>query len=379
MKFSFSKYLQKAPDLSQINYWDLPDSSCLELDSIPKGIKLRGKSLTVKKLISKYNQSPAINKLVSSILFYRGCRKLSLKLPFSLNNICFVELYSLMASEGSNNTEFRLHAPEDFFHNMFINNLKSLFGDNIDQYIIQRLDKGFLRTTAPTIMRYLIPIPEYIPKLILLNKEYSRRYLQIAFEAEGSPIYIGSKRYLSLKRNIDITPIVKGKLKYPKEKRIYIRQLRKDHPILIEEILSNPPKLLLGEHLLLKEHFEIESNLKLECIRVNKTASGFGKITARWALYIYADSINKFIDEIDFISNKKRNKTREMRKIKGHRRQYFSLGVMKKISKKGVITTSEFVKEMGKLGYVSPITYLWRYRKKGILKKISRGKYLLIN
>jgi len=157
-----------------------------------------------------------------------------------------------MASEGSKNTEFRLHVPEEFFHEMFIDNLTYLFGKSIKKYIIQRQDKKILRTTAPAIIRYLIPIPEHIPRIILLNKKYSKRYLQIAFEAEGSPIYIKSKRYISLKRNVGITNIVKERLNYPEEKRIYAKQLRKDYPNLIGTILKHPPKLILGEHLLLK-------------------------------------------------------------------------------------------------------------------------------
>jgi len=379
MRNIFSEYLKNAPKMSKINYWDLPQSTCLELNSIPKNIKLRGKSLTVKKLLSNFGKNHKINKKISAIFFYRGIRKLPLKFPFSLDNINFVELYSLMASEGSNNTEFRLHVPEDFFHDMFINNLESLFSKNILTYLHQKQEKGFLRSTAPAIIRYFIPIQDHIPKIILLNKDYSKRYLQIAFESEGSPIHVGSKRYISLKRNIDITKIVENKLKYPEEKRIYAKQLEKDYPDLIKKILDNPPKLILGEHLLLKEYFKIDSNLNLECIRINKTSSGFGKITSRWALYIYADSINRFIDEINFIGAKKKALTQKMRMVIGNRKQYFSFELMKKISKKSLINSSDFVREMKKLGYVSPRAYISRYLKKGILKKTGRGKYLIVN
>ena len=159
----------------------------------------------------------------------------------------------------------------------------------------KKREKGFLRSTAPALIRYLVPTPDYIPQVILRNKEYCRKYLQVAFEAEGSPIFVGSKRYISLKRNVDITPITKNKLNYPKEKRVYEKQLKSEFPKIYQKICKFPPKLLLGEHLILNKYFNINSIIKLESIRINKTSSGFGEITARWALYIYADSVNRFI------------------------------------------------------------------------------------
>ncbi len=380
MEITFSKYLKEAPDMKEINFWDLPKSVCVKFSQIPKCLKLRGESITIKKLLNQACKNPKINCKISSILFYRGLRKLPIRLPLSLDNIHFAELYSLMASEGSKSTEFRIHVPEKFFHDMFVNDLISFFGKELTKYIHQKEEKGFLRTTAPAIIRYLIPVPDYIPKLILKNKDYSKRYLQIAFEAEGSPIINGSKRYISLKRNIDISNIVTNKLDYPEEKRVYIQQLKKDYPEIFDSILENPPKLLLGEHLLLKEHFDIDSIMNFECIRINKTTSGFGKITARWALYIYANNINKFIDKVGFISKKKKRNESMMLKIKGNNPQYFSLKIMKKIANNNIITRSNFVKEMRKLGYVSPQAYIWRYLNKGLLEKIGRARYkLLIN
>jgi len=66
-----------------------------------------------------------------------------------------------------------------------------------------------------------------------------------------------------------------------------------------------------------------------------------------------------------------------MAKIQGHRRQYFSLDIMKKISENNIIKSSAFVKEMERLGYISPRTYIWRYERQGILKKIKKGEYKL--
>jgi len=273
-----------------------------------------------------------------------------------------------------------LHVPEKIFHNIFVKSLECLFSKKITKYIIQKKQKNILRSTAPTTLRYFIPISEHIPKLILKNKEYCRRYLQIAFEAEGSPIFVGFKRYLSLKRNVNVTHILKNKIKYPEEKRIYISQLRKDYPNLSKIIEQNPPLTLLGEHLVLKHYFNIYNIIKPEAIRINKTDYRCGKISTRWALYIYADSVNKFIKEINFISKRKRKITHEMSKIKGYKRQYFALEIMKKIQKNKIIKTLDFVREMKIHGYISPRTYLWRYEKKGIIKRIKKGKYkLLVN
>ena len=159
-----------------------------------------------------------------------------------------------------------------------------------------------------------------------------------------------------------------------------ISQLRKDYPNLSKIIEQNPPLTLLGEHLVLKHYFNIYNIIKPEAIRINKTDYRCGKISTRWALYIYADSVNKFIKEINFISKRKRKITHEMSKIKGYKRQYFALEIMKKIQKNKIIKTLDFVREMKIHGYISPRTYLWRYEKKGIIKRIKKGKYkLLVN
>lgn len=381
MEYDFEKYYRDAPSIKEINYWDLPKNNFIKLNSIPKGVKMRGQTITPKRLVEQIKKDPLVNKQVDSIQFLRNSRKLSLNLPLSLDDINFVNLHSLMVSEGSCNSEFRLHVPEKFFHDIFVKSLSNLLGNELKKLIIQKKNKNILRSTAPAIIRNILPINEHIPKIILKNKEYCRKYLQISFEAEGSPILVGSKRYISLKRNTSVDKIIKTKLSYPEERRIYIKKFVEDYPSLINLVKSNPSKALLGEHLILKKYFDIDSSIKPECIRINKTNYRCGgKIAVRWALYIYANSINKFIKEIDFISKDKKAKTREMLKIKGNNKQYFSLDILKKIAKENIVKRSDFVREMKKLGYISPQAYLWRYVKKGILKKTERGKYkLLIN
>ena len=144
-------------------------------------------------------------------------------------------------------------------------------------------------------------------------------------------------------------------------------------------IKDKPPITLLGEHIILKKHFGINNTIRLEAIRHNKTSNGKGKITARWVLLIYADDINKFIDNIGFISEKKKNVCKEMLKVKKRRPQFFSLEIIKKIQKNKLFYLKDFVREMRKIGYSCPICYISRYCKKGLIEKINRGCYKIIS
>lgn len=202
--------------------------------------------------------------------------------------------------------------------------------------------------------------------------------MKIAFEAEGSPILSGSKRYISLKRNFNVTHIFENKVTGKFGERIYIRKLSEKFPKELEEVIKNPDPLILGEHLILKKHFEINNKLVPECIRINETEARRGFISLRTDLFIYADNVKKFIKEIDFISKEKRQKTHSMLKFRSRREQYSSLELMKGISKDGIFTTRDFVLEMKKLGYKSPRSYICKYWKKGIIKKMSRGNYQII-
>ncbi|KPV63049.1 MAG: hypothetical protein AOA65_1519 [Candidatus Bathyarchaeota archaeon BA1] len=116
--------------------------------------------------------------------------------------------------------------------------------------------------------------------------------------------------------------------------------------------------------------------MNLECLRINDT-DRLGKITAKWALVIYADFLDRFMDEINFITEKKRRITQEMKKVKGRRSKFFSLTVIDKIEKNNIFMTKDFVIEMRKLGYHSPECYLTRYLKAGIIKRINHGLYKL--
>ena len=382
MENAFSEYMSKAPNTKKIHYWDLHPQLCVGFSSNPvQKINMKGDSITVQRLCRLAGNDPKMERNISFFLMHKSSgRKLRITLPLNLNDISFVNLYALMVSEGSHKTEFRLHVPEKIFHDMFIENLEAIFSNEIKKHVTQKMDKGVMRSNAPRAIRYFLPIPKHIPKLILENKEYCRRYLQIAFEAEGSPIFVGNKRYISLKRNVDVTPILENKTKYPEYERIYFGQLKRDYNELAMNVEENPPITLLGEHLMLRYYFSIYSIMKPEAIRINETSHRCGKISARWALCIYADSVNKFIQEIGFLSKRKQTIANRMAKIVGRRRRHFALDIMRNIQKNGFFTGYDFSNEMKSYGYVSPRAYIYRYVKSGLIKRIGRSRYrLLVN
>jgi len=112
----------------------------------------------------------------------------------------------------------------------------------------------------------------------------------------------------------DITPFVL-KEKLPLQKRIYYGTLKKKYTNFLKDINNNPPKILEGEQILLKHHFDIDAKLVLEAIKRNKTSLRCGDVTARWVLLIYANNINKFIEKVGFISKKKKDICRKMMEI----------------------------------------------------------------
>jgi hypothetical protein len=230
-------------------------------------------------------------------------------------------------------------------------------------------------------VKYLIPISNRIPRLILDNLDYARDYLKIAFEAEGSPILnsLSHKRYIKLSRNVGVSHLFQSKLNYSIGHRIYAHKLRREYPRIFCRILRNPPDLLLGEYLLLNCLFGIKCSIKFENIRITKTGHRAGEISAKWVLYIYASEINKFIKEIGFITKRKGGILNKMKNMPSRRRQFFAFEIINLVANSGVFKTSDFAKEMSKLGYKSPRAYLHRYAENGLIENISHGVYKIIS
>lgn len=381
MTTMWSEYLENSSNKNIINYIDLPDTLCLCLKRNYK-IKSRGESITVRKLKECNLRIDEVNKLIDSIFNWRFKKyKLKIKFPVRLDNIHYVKLYSLLLSEGNFRNTLSLNVPEDFFHDIFKESLVGLFGEQIKNMFYENKVNGFPITIAPEMLRYLLPIPFHIPRVILNDKEYSRVYLKIAFEAEGSPkINIKShKKYISLSRNIDITQLISTNVKNNMEigQRLYKLQIRNKFPTLYNRLNDFLPETLLGEKLLLEHHFGVVSTIDLECIQRNKTNFRRGEFSAKWRLNIYSDSVDKFINEIGFLSKKKDDICKEMRKIKSQRRKYFALDLMKAISKNRIFEIREFENRMKIFGYITPRKFVWSYCKKGIIKRIKRGVYFI--
>ena len=370
-------YIKSSPNFKETKWQDLPEWISLVLKKLPK---IEYKNFVTIRKLKELNKKEGINRNILGIRRkISGKETFRIKFPINLDSIDYVKLYALMVSEGSYRTEFSLNVPEKELHELFRDSIKKILSKEISDSIKYDYNHEFLRARAPAILRYIFPIPNKIPKLIIKNKEFAREYLKVAFECEGSPILNKKqhKRYIKLSRYTDITKFVSNE-KIPLMKRIYIGKVKKEYPLLFEQASKNPPDTLLGEQILLEKHFNIDSKLQLEAIRKNKVDNRAGKITARWVLFIYANNIDKFIREIAFISERKNQILEEMKKIKGNNPQYFALKIMQKVSKNKIFRAKEFNKEMKKFGYTSPQKYIWSYNKKGLLRRIKEGHYQIV-
>jgi hypothetical protein len=285
-----------------------------------------------------------------------------------------------MISEGSYRTEFSLNVPEKEFHQIFKESLKTLISKKI--LIKKDFNNNHERSRAPTITRYLLPFPNHLPLVLFKNKDFAREYLRIAFESEGGPIFdlSMSKKYIKMSRSNSVANLFPNH-NLIEGKRLFVKEIKKYYLKQYELMIRNPDDLILGEHILLKYWFGIDSVLKLESIRLNKLGNRKGKISAKWVLYIYGgDDLEKFRDEIGFLTKNKKKKCDEMlEKIPSRKKQYTALSIMKKIQKGNIFSSKEFNKEMKKLGYVSPQKFIWDYqRNKKIIARIKRGEYRLL-
>jgi len=367
-------YINTSSERKEVNWFNLPKTMHL----LMKDNKMK----VIRKLISDFGENPELNEQIKGILISPRHGILKISFPIGLDQECYIRIYALMISEGSYITEFSLNVPEEEFHRIFAENLKKL----ISPKITIKLDKNhsFKRSRASSIIRNIIPIPNKLPKILFANKLFGKEYLKIAFEAEGCPIYNlkRSKKYIKLSRNSNATKFIKKEGLIP-EKKIFINEIKRNFNKEYLKLIHNPDSLILGEHLLLKHLFNIDSMLQIESIRLNKLGNRKGKISVKWVLYIYSgEDIKKFYENIGFMSPKKQNKCKEMLKnIPSKRKQYFALSIMNKVQKKGVFIAKDFNKEMKKIGYTTPKKFIWDYCKnKKIIEKLGDGKYrLLIN
>ncbi len=382
---NFDEYFHNSPEIKEVNYWDLPKGLKVKLSTeiLNKlGLKVYTKYITINKILAKLGKNKQISQYINKfpITNNRRIRALKVKLPLNLDNIHYVRLYSLMRSEGTNKNDFHLQVPEKEFHNIFKNSIKNLFG--ISKFYEENIKIKRIRAT--TILRYFIPIPIHIPRLILENKEYAKEYLRIAFEAEANFRFkiLANKavnRRIRLTRNVGIDNLITENLNYPLGKRVPISQVKKDFSGLYLRILNNPCKTILGEKLMLEKYFNIHPALYPEYLRVNKTPFRTSKISVKWSLTIHSIFINNFVEEIGCLSDKKKKIAKKMASIKPRNPKFNSLNIMMQVSKNNVFHRDDFYKEMRRIGYVAPRTFVSAYLKKGLIKQIGKHEYLILS
>nr|MDO8100628.1 type IV toxin-antitoxin system AbiEi family antitoxin domain-containing protein [Candidatus Njordarchaeota archaeon] len=301
--------------------------------------------------------------------------KLRITLPLDLNNLEYTRIYALMLSEGSFRNEFRLHAPEEVFHRILSSSLGNLLGKHVLRFMHKAKSRHIARTSFPNVARYLFPIPDHIPKFILQNKKFCREYLRIAFEAEGSPVNTESKRYVRLVRSSNVSDLAR-RLDVSVGEKVTFGKLKRKYPKIAGTVLDNPPSTLLGEHLMLIHHFNILNKIAPESIRRNKTTFRRDEFSAKWALHIYSEDLEKFGREIGFLSRNKKLRITKMLKVHGRKKKLSSFNnVIRNLQKDGFFCARDFVSEMRTMGYRSPRAYLSRYKQIGLIERIEHGVY----
>ncbi|WXG44060.1 MAG: hypothetical protein WED04_08515 [Promethearchaeati archaeon SRVP18_Atabeyarchaeia-1] len=374
---SWEEYANTAPNVRRTHYWDLGPSILVGFNRLPEGLQSKTGSISVKKLLGLGGRRKTEDSI--SYIPVRGVRqktrKLRIRLPLNLDNLDYVRIYAVMLSEGSFRTEFRLHVPEEVFHGILSSSLRNLLGKQLLHFMHKTKSRNVPRTRFPSAIRYLLPIPERIPRFILHNKEFCREYLRIAFEAEGSPSNSKSKRYIHLVRTTDVSDFTR-ELDISVGQKVTFGQLKRTHPKLANLVLANPPPTLLGEHLVLLHHFKIQSTVAPESIRRNKTSLRRGKISAKWSLNIYSEDLPRFAHEIGFLPRNKNSRVTKMLKVRGRRRKLSSFNqVIKHLQRGGIFLTKDFASKMREMGYKSPSAYLSRYKKRGLIESTEVGVY----
>ena len=347
----------------------------LEVNNLPSHLFLllqNNERISVKNFL---NSKAYDQRNVTGIINSKGKKYiLKMKFPFILRNLDYVRLYSLMLAEGSKRTEFRLNVPEKELHSIFKESLIKLFPNaNISKLLSIGKSHGIPRSNAPSILRFLIPIPDEIPNFIKRNEEFSKEFLKIFFEAEGTVV----KNRIKLTQSISIG-IRTIDLDF-RRRRIFLGEIKKKDENLWKKIISFQSQVLLDIQEMLKIHFGIDSIVKPESLRINKTERR-GKVTLKWVITITSKNINKFANEIGLLSNPKVEKLNNLVKVEKRNPKFFALEIMSKLEKrKNYFTFNEFIDTMKNHGYVYASVYLWRFQRSDIIKKISRGKYKIVN
>lgn len=331
--------------------------------AISKCLKLKRRpSLSMLIKLSKYTDFPLFE--VEKNIINIGKSYFHPKLPFKLHNTEGAEIRAAFLSDG--------HLPrhptispvycafEEELHLRLIDLYKRIFGDS---NIEPRKGHKSLQTRFPAPIGTALELSGVprgdkridnptVPKDILLgSKNIQSSYLRRVFDDEGDVCFD----------------------KYGKRAVRITRATNSDK--------NEIPRLLLGEYFLLKQ-FGIDARLYNEGSHISKTNS----ITSKWRIQIgQQDSLRIFFDVIGFnllAKNKKLDIALKSYKVKEFPNNFgesFCVNAIKPIAlNKGYFEFGDLGKKLHETGRTHDLAghYISILQKKGVIKKISRGKYV---
>lgn len=306
------------------------------------------------------------------------------KFPFFLGNKSGVEIRAAFLSDGhvpKNPIKNPMYCASELeLHERLIKLCKGVFGNFI---ALTKFNKGSFITRFPAPINsalYLSGIPRgdkriidcHVPKDILLGPKYTQRcYLRRVFDDEGD-VCLDSygKRAVRLTRSFDIT---RNEIIKPK---IYGKWITKKYI---------PRDNLIFEEFKMLSDLGINPKIYSEGVYKSKNS----RITAKWRIQIaHQNDLRKFQELINFTLKDKKNKL--IKVIKSYKiknfHNYEGEKIVLKIAKvfykkRGYFTFGDIGKELIKTGrsYNLAGRYIKILSKRGVIQKIKRGKYIIVN
>ncbi|MDP3698316.1 MAG: hypothetical protein Q8R47_01885 [Nanoarchaeota archaeon] len=231
------------------------------------------------------------------------------KLPIKLDGEEGAVVFAAILGDGSNTTRVMYKNKDQALLNKVEKSFKDLLGDAIvDKRIsstgipymnFPRITGRILNFVGIPSGKQMIFNPE-IPKVVkFAEKNVKRAFIQQFFDDEGWPepdqmkVAASQCADVTVVLNKEFIDSIKGK------KVIYL----KDIPLEVRKEIE-APRLLIDLKDILKEDFDIDSNIRFKRLLVRKN-----HITGAFELEIYRkDDVKKFFEEINFYSPVKRKK-----------------------------------------------------------------------
>lgn len=347
-------------------------SACTQVKASPQ--------IRVLKRIANYIEYP-LEEIDKKII---GISNIKPKLPFKLHNKEGVEIRAAFLSDGhvdkSPTAGPQYCALEKESHKRLIKLCKEIFGNfnaktkwGHKTYVTRfpaALNTPLRLSGVPSGDKRLANC--YTPKDILKNDEFIKVYLRKVFDDEGDVSSTSKKRSIRLSRSTDIS------------KEVNNLNIKSGIWIPYNLPLNMGHNLIFGEKLML-EKLGIKTNIYSQGVYKSKN----DRITAKWRLVILQqDNLKKFSELINFNLIDKRNKLKKILKsFKINKRSNgegdkYAIDFLTNIYKeKRYFKFGDLGRELVRTGrsYDSAGRYLGNLVKKGIIKKIKYGYYVLIS